>query len=212
MCRRTGEYGAVDEASRLASSNNGGRNALPCDRACASQSVFPNSAIRGLLLRQRPDAGPTDTRSGDAELGDAFQEQFAWRIARVNAEADLKTGARLLPSLAPISVECLDIGVTQRQALGCNLAFPAEQLENALRLSLADNQHRVDFPRLDRIGREAIGRFADQYARAIGLIGPFEARRQIHGVADYRIVAGLLRADTANHYIAGRDADAYAAR
>src|SRR5205807_1230146 len=34
-------------------------------------------------------------------------------------------------------------------------------------------------------------------------------RRQIHGIPDDRVVAGLLRADAAHHNIAGGDADAY---
>jgi hypothetical protein len=57
------------------------------------------------------------------------------------------------------------------------------------------------------VGKHAV---ADQHARAADLIGAFEARRQIHSIADHRIVAGLLRADTANHNIASRDANAYA--
>jgi hypothetical protein len=63
-------------------------------------------------------------------------------------------GKRLLPILALIGVERLDIGVTQRQSLARNLTFAAEQLENALRLGLADNHHRIDLPRLQHVDSE----------------------------------------------------------
>ena len=65
-----------------------------------------------LLLRQRPDAAPIRTRGGDVEVCDAFQEQFARRIAQINGKAGLETGARLLPSLAPLGIERLHIGFT----------------------------------------------------------------------------------------------------
>jgi hypothetical protein len=65
-----------------------------------------------LLLDQRPDAVPVDTWGSDAELCDAVEEYLARRIAGINGETALKTGARFLPSLAPIGVEGLDIRVT----------------------------------------------------------------------------------------------------
>jgi hypothetical protein len=52
----------------------------------------------------------------------------------------------LSQSLRPIRVERLDIGVTQRQSLARNLTFAAEQLENALRLGLTNNHHRMSPP------------------------------------------------------------------
>src|SRR5690242_15572512 len=54
-----------------------------------------------------------------------------------------------------------------------------------------------------------VGRLADQHARAVGFVSTLDARRQIHGIADDRVVAGLLRADAAHYNIAGGDADAY---
>lgn len=54
-----------------------------------------------------------------------------------------------------------------------------------------------------------VGRLADKHPRAVGFVGSFETRRQIHGIADDRIVAGLLRANAAHHNITGGDADAY---
>jgi hypothetical protein len=74
------------------------------------------------------------------------------------------------PNPCVYSVERLDIGVTQRQSLASNLTFAAEQLENALRLGLTDNHHRIDLPRLQRVGSEMVGRLADQHARAVGLL------------------------------------------
>jgi hypothetical protein len=53
-----------------------------------------------------------------------------------------------------------------------------------------------------------VGRLANQHTRAVGFVSAFDARRQIHGIADDRVVAGLLRADAAHHNVAGGDADA----
>ena len=58
-----------------------------------------------LLLDQRPDAVPVGTWGSEAELCDAVEEYLAWRIAGINGETALKTGARFLPSPAPIGVK-----------------------------------------------------------------------------------------------------------
>jgi hypothetical protein len=47
-------------------------------------------------------------------------------VARDKGEAVLEPDKRLLPILAPIGFDCLDIGVTQRQSLARNLTFAAE--------------------------------------------------------------------------------------
>src|ERR1700751_1268945 len=138
-----------------------------------------------LFLRQSPDTVPVGAWRCAAELSDTAEEDFARPIAGGNGETALESGARLVPSLAAIGVERLDKSIAQLEALACDLALAAEQLEDALRLALADDQHRINLPRLHRIGSEAIGRFADQHARAVGLIGAFEARCQIDCIADH---------------------------
>ena len=85
--------------------------------------------------------------------------------------------------------------------------MPPEQFENALRLGPADDQHRVDLTHFYRAGGEPLRRLADQYPRAVGLAGAFETGREVHGIADHRVAAGLLRPDIADHDFAGRDAD-----
>ena len=64
-----------------------------------------------------------------------------------------------------------------------------------------------DLTHLNRAGGEPLCRLADQYPRAVGLAGAFETGREVHGVSDHRVAAGLLRADIADHDFAGRDAD-----
>src|ERR1700738_4171295 len=120
-----------------------------------------------LLFHQRPDTAPAGAWGSGAKLSDAAEKYLARRIARMNGETRPETNASLLPSPAPICVECFNRGVTQRQALARDLTFLAKQLENPLRLGLADDQHRVDLSRLHHIGSKVTGRFADQHACAV---------------------------------------------
>ena len=161
-----------------------------------------------LLFHQRPDTIPVGAGGCGAKLRDAAEEYLARYITGLNGETALETGTRSFPILAAIVGERFVKGIAQCQSLARDLALATEQFEDALWLGLADDQYLVDLAGLHDIGSETAGFFADQYARAIGLIGPFEARGQIHRVADDCVVARLLRADIADHDITGGDADA----
>ena len=81
-------------------------------RSCLAE-LFPiaekgNSAAVQFTSAPRTRRPSNPHEGGDAEVCDAFQEQFA----QINGQAGLETGARLLPSLAPIGVERHHIGVT----------------------------------------------------------------------------------------------------
>src|SRR5215472_2230593 len=146
----------------------------------------------GSLFRERPHAVPAGVGCRGAELCDPTQECRARSVTGHDLETVFEPGARLIPILAAIGAECGAKGIAQRQALATDFAFAPEQFKDALRLGLADDQYLVDLAGLHQIGGKTAGSFADKRARTIDLVRPFQARGQIDGIADYRVVARLL--------------------
>ena len=88
--------------------------------------------------------------AGGVELIDAAEEYLARCVAMSNREAALEAGACLSPRFAPISGERFGESIAQLKASGRDLASTAEHLKDALRLGLADDEHRIDLPRLQQ--------------------------------------------------------------
>src|SRR5205807_4644023 len=93
-------------------------------------------------------------------------------------------------------------------ALGRNLAGETERLEEGDRRVASDNADAVDLAPGDLVpSREAHGVRCEDRG-AIDLVGTFEPRRQVNGVAHYRVAEALARADIADQRLAGLQADA----
>src|SRR5689334_2225347 len=93
--------------------------------------------LRRLLLCQGPDTIPVGVGRGFFKLSDALQHQLARLVAFDNFKAIPELGASLVPGFPAIRIKSLLIRVTQRQALGRDLAFSPEHLEHPLRLGLS---------------------------------------------------------------------------
>ena len=136
-----------------------------------------NSAAVCLLLRQRPDAAPIRTRGGDVEVCDAFQEQFARRIAWIKWQGRPRN--RCTPSPKP----CPDghRAPPHRRHVASSARARPHLSGRATRKSAAARSCRQ--PAMSRFAASPPASrlaFADQHACALeDLIVVFEARRQI---------------------------------
>src|SRR5215471_9009341 len=105
---------------------------------------------RTLFTGERPHPVPVVAWRLAAKMRDAGQEDPGWRIVGEDRQASVEAGSSRIPLLAAIRGERVGKGIAQFQAVGCNLALAAEQLEDPLGLALADDEHRVDLAYFDR--------------------------------------------------------------
>ncbi|KTW19228.1 hypothetical protein NS341_13485, partial [Staphylococcus xylosus] len=72
---------------------------------------------------------------------------------------------------------------------------------------LADGDEAVDLAQLDGRGAGRGGGLRDQAAAAVELVGAFQPRGEVHGIAEHRVAHHEFGADAADQRFAGGDAD-----
>src|SRR4051794_6483742 len=87
--------------------------------------------------RERPDPVPGLARRPRGERGDALQEHRGWPVVRPDHEAGGEGRPRLLPRPGAVGGQARGEAVAQITGRRADLARPAEDLEDALRLAPA---------------------------------------------------------------------------
>src|SRR5258708_3499627 len=87
------------------------------------------------------------------------------------------------------------------------LAFPGDDLEHSHGFAFAFHGHAIETSQDKASAYRAGCNLTDQDAAAIDLVGSFEARRQIHRIADNRVVESGCRTHVPHDRVTGVDAD-----
>ena len=139
----------------------------------------------------------------------ALQVERTQPVARMQCQCRLERAHRLCPLLLPVGLEPRAVAGEHRIAVG-EARFGAEiqQLMHQHRLALALHHHLVCFPaHISALGSPQGGIAHEQFG-AIKLAGRFQPRRQVHAIADHRVIHALGGADIAAHHRIGVQANA----
>src|SRR5262249_45606780 len=98
-------------------------------------------------------------------------------------------------------------GLEQSRDLGSFFAPRAHHPIDGFRFGLALEKHSVDFTDDHVFPNELRGGMVDENVGAVGFVGAFEPRGDVHGVAHHGVVHGHFRADIADEHFAGGYSD-----
>src|SRR6266700_3418593 len=153
------------------------------------------------------DAVPAGTWRRGPELRDALEIDGVERgeAKRLLGSSLVDQRERPVPLLRQVGRADLAVTLERRHIID------VENREYPYRLVAALDADQIELgERLIRY--EQRRRFAEDEIEAIGLAGPFQARGQVHGVAQHRVLHALVRAHIADAALAGVDADTDADR